>query len=147
MGERKDAAREMSWSELLNQDRWWRTSDGEMVRLDRMTPSHQMNLLALLLRNAKCYAYAQMSVAFQMGMSIGDDPSDGMFWAHESIMGEAEDAIDDPDAWMRSKPLYMALAAFTVVHLTPTQTLMGGFTMTQKVWVDEAQDYWTGVRP
>ena len=61
MGKRKEAARNASWFELLEQDRWWRQADGSMIRVDAMELSHIYSVLSTLERQAPRFGFGQWS--------------------------------------------------------------------------------------
>jgi hypothetical protein len=126
MGAKRNAAESMNWLALLmEQDRWWRTNEDGLVRLDRMTPEHRLNLLAFLRRRARTYAAAHASRCWRSYLSIGPDPSDGVFWAAEGWLAEAEAAERDPDVWLAAQPLYQKLVQLVRVDTDAMAGLIG----------------------
>lgn len=53
--------------ELLDQIAWWVTRDGRKVRIAEMEPSHRMNLLNLMRRNAEAWKDAELNRFLMQG--------------------------------------------------------------------------------
>lgn len=92
----------------LHQAEWWKTREGEYVRLVDMTPTHRANLLALLLRNAKRYI---VSAAWEAsGYEGGDHAMDAAeAYANELLDLEHDGGREAQEEWMRHYPLVARL--------------------------------------
>lgn len=80
--------------QLLEQRKWWRTADGQVLRLKEMEPSHRVNVLRMLWRQAESLHREYTWSTF------GGAPFD--------VQAEAE--AEDPWEWVREQPLYRRLA-------------------------------------
>lgn len=121
MGARKDAAREMSYFDLLQQDRWWRQADGSMIKIERMDQAHRLSVLSTLERKSHTVgqwrAMSLIRESYQMAM--GPQPSGEM--ASDAFDSILDDLSREADAWrvyyypmMRRTPLYRALLELCV---------------------------------
>jgi hypothetical protein len=111
----------MPYLQLLEQDRWWRTATGSLVKLRKMSLPHQLNTLSLLVRNAPVSAFELQQKAWSNSMSVeavhGGDVPDGVFSAMGQWEAEAEDAVRQPQAWMRARPLFRKLVRLVAEQL------------------------------
>ena len=102
MGKRKEAARVMSFLELLEQGRWWRSRGNTMYRIDRMEQDHRLNLLAYL-----------DSAAPRIALRKKRQLMDYMVYVPDYVLDAEDDEIymwlDDPQKMVRQTPLYRAL--------------------------------------
>lgn len=106
MGKRKEAAKGMSFLELIDQDRWWKTRDGKMVRVDKMTQDHRFRLLAYLTSaSADVARRKQRTLMYQLLISGAYIADEAMYDAEQEFT--AWDT--DPHGMMRATPLYRAL--------------------------------------
>jgi hypothetical protein len=85
---------------------WWRTKEGEWLRIAEMGERHRRHTAAMLLRKAAGYV-GMMAWSDLAGLTgpFGDAPEevvDATF--HEQAIRE-----QDPEAWVRGTPLYRAL--------------------------------------
>lgn len=84
------------------QAEWWRDSAVHWHKIAEMNVGHVTNVLAFLLRRADIYA---MRYTWQM---LGWAANAGEHAADE-IEAEADAIMRDPEAWLKSTPLYRAL--------------------------------------
>lgn len=100
--------------DLLQQKRWWRTSDGRVMRRREMELAHKLSLLGWLERSAKSIAVsmgrasAVQSAHVALMHGYGDAP-DGVFSAMCQWEGEAQRAMEDPTAFVRRQVMYRYL--------------------------------------
>lgn len=90
----------------LEQGTWWRTKQGEWLRVAEMRERHRRNTAAMLLRGAA--AYAELVAWSELGLlagPFGDAPKDVV----DMMFREQEIRDQDPEAWMRGTVLYRAL--------------------------------------
>lgn len=89
--------------ERLDQGEWWRTKQGQWLRIADMQPGHRRNTAAMLLRNATAYelTYSLAELTF-MGHAMPED-------AEDAIMEAQARRMENPHRWMRETKLYRAL--------------------------------------
>jgi hypothetical protein len=105
IGYSKDS-KPLSVTARFGQGEWWQRKTGEWTRIADMSPGHRYNTAAMLMRNAARHAFA-----YAWGMSIEADAHDGGDMAQDALDRLAEDAITDPQGWLRGTTLYKALTA------------------------------------
>lgn len=86
----------------LYQGEWWRDVTGQWHKIDEMTLGHVENVMTMLLRDARRYAFT-----YTMGM-IGHLAHMGEH-AADALERELDEIESNPDVWLKSTPLYRAL--------------------------------------
>jgi hypothetical protein len=99
---RREPGKPHGMAERFRQGEWWRTKEGEWVRIADMEASHRANTARFLIRRAAGYAEA-MGFSELVGMQGAPDEV-----VDEWIRDDSR-RMDDPEKWMRSTPLYRAL--------------------------------------
>lgn len=81
--------------ELLHQSKWWRIGDGSAIKVAKMSPEHQANTLAYLVRNSR---------------RLIPDPIAGCWLScPDDVMSEWEYMLANPQQWVLGTPLCRAL--------------------------------------
>lgn len=88
---------------ILRQKKWWRTRDGEWVRVKDMSESHRHNVARLLLRNARAYS----EQIYMRDSLLAADAPDGVW---NAIVAEAHRRDCDPVGWMRGTKLFRRMS-------------------------------------
>lgn len=89
--------------ERLNQGEWWRTKQGQWLRIADMQPSHRRNTAAMLLRNATAYEFRyDMDELMFLGGNVSEH-------AEDAIMEAQARRMENPHRWIRETKLYQAL--------------------------------------
>lgn len=103
-----DDFKPMSITARFSQGEWWRRQTGQWVRIAEMSAGHRYNTAAMLMRGATVHAFR-----YVRGFASEVDQHDGGEMAHESLeraLDELnEQAIRDPQEWLRGTTLYRAL--------------------------------------
>lgn len=88
------------------QGAWWRTKEGEWLRITEMSERHRRHSAAMLLRKAAGYAemMAWGDLAMMTGI-FGEAPEEVV----DDVFREMDARDRDPEAWVRGTPLYRAL--------------------------------------
>lgn len=106
----------MDYLELLEQQKVWR-SNGDVIKLKKMSRPHRLHLLAWLERNAQRFTDPLQVRNFRALGLVQGHVSEGVEWALDSFAAEAEAAAADPVRWMRQRPLYRRLAELVIRDL------------------------------
>lgn len=114
---KREEARKLTYLRILEQQKWWRSRSEGLIKVKSMERGHLLNTLAWLERNADMFAAQLSADALSASLMAGDDPSDGVYFAMLGWEGEAEEAVADPVAWMRSRPLYRRMAEIAAIEL------------------------------
>lgn len=93
----------------LRQGEWWRTKEGEWVRIADMAPSHRINTARMLLRKSAGYAEAMRWAEFGIMHGAPDEVVDS--WLNSDDRRTA-----NTTAWMASTALHKALVAGLAVQ-------------------------------
>lgn len=93
----------------LRQGEWWRTKEGEWVRIADMAPSHRINTARMLLRKSAGYAEAMRWAEFGIMHGAPDEVVDS--WLNSDDRRTA-----NTTAWIASTALYKALVAGLAVQ-------------------------------
>lgn len=97
------------------QGKWWLKRDGTYAAIADMSPGHRYNSAALLMRRARVIAFRH-AFAFA-GEAAAHDGGEMAHDSLEQIAGELTDqAMDDPQAWLRGTTLYKALTEGLTIH-------------------------------
>lgn len=94
--------RPKSLRRLFEQGKFWRTRDGEWVRVKDMHPAHRANAARMLLRKASEYAQAVSMADLHTLTAAPDEVVDDAF-------REDMERTADPEKWIRSTKLYRRL--------------------------------------
>lgn len=86
----------------LYQSEWWRDVTSQWHKIDEMTLGHVENVMTMLLRDARRYAFT-----YTMGM-IGHLAHMGEH-AADALERELDEIESNPDVWLKSTTLYRAL--------------------------------------
>lgn len=106
MGKKREAAAQMTFEELLGQDRWWKQKNGVMIRLDQMSVEHRLNLLALLRRTAPNILNTQLrNVWLCAGSLQGEMALDSV----DELIDQLCRDLEDPIGWLEEQSLYRKL--------------------------------------
>jgi hypothetical protein len=89
---------------MFDQGVWWKTKDSGWVRITDMTPEHRANTARFLERRASAYEDAVAWSEFAVFRGAPDGVVDE--W-----LGDMERRSDNPEAWIKSTPLYRALVS------------------------------------
>jgi hypothetical protein len=90
----------------FRQGEWWRTKDGQWLRITEMEERHRRNTAAMLLRMAGRYAEVVAWSEFgDLSGPFGDAPDDVV----DDVLREQSARGRDPQAWITGTPLYRAL--------------------------------------
>jgi hypothetical protein len=82
--------------DILDQTKWWRSGDNELIRRKRMSIKHKANVLAYLLRSADPF--------------IRRYASDSVFYsAPDDVQADLESMMMEPVEWMLRTPFVQAL--------------------------------------
>lgn len=93
---------------MLNQGKWWVPADGKPVEIKRMCDSHRRNAARVLLRHAA--GHADVYGIGEAAAVFGDfAPADDTGLMSEAAEQAHEERLADPQAWMRTTPLFLAL--------------------------------------
>lgn len=117
---RADAATMPYW-ELLDQDEFWRTSDGTVIQVAAMTQGHRLNTAALLERRATNLGAARANRIWETLGTFPVDPSDGVFAAMGYLESEAMAWTASPVEMLRSSRLYQRLLEDAVRTMQESQ--------------------------
>jgi hypothetical protein len=96
-----------SWMWLLDQEEWWAPKVGSMIRVVNMTDTHRWHTVRMLERNAHSIA---MDEHWRMGLMAGGPLGPGGDMACDAFEREMGDLLRYPLEFLRSRPLYEALA-------------------------------------
>lgn len=81
--------------ELLHQSKWWRIGDGSAIKVAKMSPEHQANTLAYLVRNSR---------------RLIPDPCRGAWFSvPDEVWDDYEHMLANPQTWVLGTPLCRAL--------------------------------------
>jgi hypothetical protein len=105
----------MSWWELLNQDEQWKPNGKPLVAITDMDETWRYNTIRFLERRAKKLALtytfeeaARLDHMFGSGMGPSETTMDALLG---ELDRDAQERTLHPVRWLRSTPLYRALAA------------------------------------
>lgn len=92
----------------LDQDRVWQTADGRTMRLEDMSPSHRVNVVNLIKRQA-----LQLAVGYWWSIWTSPLAPQGDM-AQLAVEQEERAALDDPVAFVMRSPLVQRLTRLIV---------------------------------
>jgi hypothetical protein len=88
--------------EQMNQGKYWVNGFGEALLIDRMTPGHVENCMAMMIRKSSILTHIATGPMWSYSIHVGDA-------AHDSIMSMIDEIESDSEKWVKSTPLYRAL--------------------------------------
>jgi hypothetical protein len=92
----REGTEEVSFFDILEQGKWWRTSDATWVRVREMELRHAFFTLALLERKAP-----DLAVRYAFAPVFFDAP--------DEVQAELDMMVNNPQRWVRSTELYQSL--------------------------------------
>lgn len=96
--------------EVLDQREVWIDRHGVEHRISDMSPRYCLNVYRFLMRRATLIELRKSLHESHMWPSE-EDMSDGVFGAYSQWLSEAHARADNPDLWLKSKPLLQRLLA------------------------------------
>ena len=92
----REGTDQVSYFDILEQGKWWRTADAVWVRVRDMEVRHALFTLALLERKADDLATRYVF-------------SPVFFDAPDEVQAELDHIVDNPSRWIRSTEIYQSM--------------------------------------